>query len=248
MKNHKIIIMLALLIALPLTALAQTKQITLTTHNLCPYGCYDEDDVFDGCALRVVGYSLKKMGVELNLVVVPWIRAQRMANDEKVDGYFAASQSEERDRNGVRSSVVAEQRWNWYMLRNNTLDPSGADFKENATVAAFRGSNMLKWLKDRDYNVTASPPTTEQLLNMLLLGRFDAMLANDMVMTDKIMKRNLHGRFKVMTLISKPLGVYFSNAFLKKNPDFLDKFNKNVEEYMEMNPLPSNSFACPLLQ
>ncbi|WP_051676951.1 substrate-binding periplasmic protein [Maridesulfovibrio frigidus] len=248
MKSYKIVIILALLITLPFPALAQTTQITLATHNWCPYGCYDENDVFDGCAVRVVKYSLKQMGVELDLIVVPWLRAQRMAKDGKVDGYFAASQNQERDRNGVRSSLIAEQRWNWYMLRDNKLDPSGADFKENATVAAFRGSNMLTWLKDNGYDVTASPPTTEQLLNMLLLGRFDAMLANDMVMTDKIMKQNLHGRFKVVTLLSKPLGVYFSNAFLKNNPNFLDTFNKHVEEYMKINPLPYDSFACPLLQ
>ena len=200
--------------AFPFSVSAQIKQVTLATQNLCPYGCYDENKNFDGCAVQVVKYALNKMNVGLKLVVAPWIRAQLMVNEGKADGFFAASQSEERDQNGVQSALIAEQRWNWYMLRENPKDPRTDDFKEKANVASFRGTNMLKWLRANKYSVIASPPTSEQLLYMLMIKRFDAMLANDMVMTDKIAKQNLQGRFKVVPLLSKPLGVYFSNKFL----------------------------------
>ncbi|MBI9111280.1 ABC transporter substrate-binding protein [Maridesulfovibrio ferrireducens] len=247
MKTSTFLIIIILIFSSTCTATAQPAKITLATHNLCPYGCYDENGIFDGCAVRVVKYAFNKMNIKLNIVVVPWIRAQRLAKDGKVDGFFAASKSEDRDQYGVQSAIIAEQRWNWYMLQENPLDPASEHFKKRATVASFRGSNMLKWLKANNYNATSSPPTTEHLLNMLLLKRFDAMLANDMVMTDKILKHNIHNRLKIITLLSKPLGVYFSKNFINENPDFLSQFNKHVEKYMKDHPLPLNLFACPLL-
>lgn len=217
------------------THAAQPETISLSTHDLCPYGCYTDSGEFDGHAVRVVRHALKQMGVGLELVVVPWERAQFMARNGDVDGFFAASRNPRRDSEGEMSAIIAEQKWNWYLLVTSPFDPNSPDFKEKAKVTSFIGANMLKWLRKNGYKVSPPPPTTEDLASMLLFRRFDAALANNLVMEEIIRRRNLDTAFKVFTLKDKPLGVYFTNDFVQKNPGFLEKFNKHVREYRQRN-------------
>jgi len=90
---------------------------------------------------------------------------------------------------------------------------------------------MLDWLKENGYNVKAEPPDTEALFKMLLYKRVDAILANNFVAEEIIKKENLAGRLKSAIQQDQPLGVYFSKAFLAKNPGFLDEFNAGVADY-----------------
>lgn len=233
------IIVLLLLLASPCLSLAKNPDtIRLATHNLCPYGCYDMTDRFDGHAIRVIRYALDKMEISLNIVVVPWERAQYLTWKGEVDGFFAASQNAKRDEKGVMSAIVAEQTWTWYLLKDNPLDPNSADFKRLASVGSFHGANMLKWLKENDYNVVATPPDTNFLTDMLMAGRMDALLANNQVMGEIIRAHRLEGIFKSVTCKHKPLGVYFSMEFIEKHPGFIEDFNYFVEEYRNRETRP----------
>ena len=222
----------ALLMVSPVLA----AEVTLATHDLCPYGCYDNARNFDGIAIRVVRYAFDQMKLPLKIVVVPWERAQKMAWDGEVQGFFAASQNAKRNEKGTMSAVIAEQKWNWYLRADSRLDPQDKNFKTVARVASFQGANMLIWLEEHGYNVTAKPSDTECLVRMLLARRVDAILANNLVMENIITRDSLQGRFKITTLKEKPLGVYFTNRFLEYQPDFLDRFNEHVEQYRRLHP------------
>lgn len=226
------VLYIAFILLLPNSAHAQRPdEVTLSTHNLCPYGCYNDIDFFDGYAVRVVRYAFNRMEIPLKIKVVPWSRAQYMAETGLSDGFFAASRNADRDSTGVMSTPVAEQKWTWYLLNNSPLDPAADDFKQAATVSSFHGANMLKWLQENGYNVFAPPTDTEALARMLLANRFDAILANNLVMDEIIRRDGLKSKLKSHTLKNKPLGVYFSNRFVKENPGFVDEFNKFVLEY-----------------
>ncbi|WP_147819066.1 substrate-binding periplasmic protein [Salidesulfovibrio onnuriiensis] len=230
-------LLLLLALAFPGAALSQgPRSVVLATHNLCPYGCYDEKGTFDGSAVQAVRHAFQQMNIPVSIVVVPWQQAQQMARKGQADGFFAASQNSRRDSEGIMSAVIADQKWNWYLLRESRLDPASPDFKGQAKVGGFSGANMLKWLQDNNYNVVGTPPNTEGLADMLLAQRLDAILANNKVMDEIVRKRQLHGVFRSVTLLDKPLGVYFSNRFLLQYPDFLKEFNKHVLEYRKENP------------
>ncbi|SOB59765.1 conserved exported protein of unknown function [Pseudodesulfovibrio profundus] len=226
----------ALLMSFSTGICGQSRRIVLATHDLNPYGYYHDSGKFDGDAVRVVRYALDKMGISLNLIVVPWERAQLMTWEGEADGFFAASKNEYRERHGVMSEIIADQKWTWYMLKSNPLDPSNDDFKENARVTSFIGANMLKWLKNNGYLVATPPKNTEALARMLQYQRFDAALANHRVMENIIHKHKLHGKFKSRTLQDKPLGVYFNRNYLARHPEFLEEFNHYVREYRTLNP------------
>ena len=163
------------------------EKVILTTHNLYPYGSYPTEDrqkviadeTFKGVAVDRVRCVFKKMDIPLEIQVVPWRRAQRLVQRGLAEGFFAASQKDSRDEYAVKSAVIADQKWNWYLLKTNPLTPQEPSFKEKATVAGFLGANMLQWMQENGYNVTATPTDTEALLRLLLARRVDAVMAND---------------------------------------------------------------------
>ena len=146
------------------------------------------------------------------------------------DGFFAASQNSYRDSYAVMSTIIAEQKWQWYLLAENPLTPKSKTFKQQAEVGAFIGANMLKWLEKNNYNVASRALNTEILLKMLLKKRLDAILTNNHV-TDALIERyKVADKIKSYVNKNKPLGVYFSKIFLSRYPAFLARFNEEVLE------------------
>jgi len=217
-------------------------KVRLTTHNLCPYGCYKEsaanqqfeDSNYTGVAVDVVRCVFRKMDVSLEIIVVPWERAQRMVMHGKADGFFAASQKDSRDEFAVMSAIIADQKWQWYLLKENPLDPTRPSFKQQATVGGFLGANMLKWMEEKGYDVRARPVNTEALLKMLLSKRVDAIMANNYVMEILLKKYGATNRVKTFVSKDKPLGVYFSKNFVSERPTFLEDFNGNISSCKEL--------------
>lgn len=217
-------------------------KVHLTTHNLCPYGCYKgnasnqqfEDSNYTGVAVDVVRCVLQEMEVSLEISVVPWERAQRMVIHGKADGFFAASQNDSRDEFAVISDIIADQKWQWYLLKDNPLDPTRPSFKQQATVGGFIGANMLKWMEAEGYDVRARPVNTEGLLKMLLSKRVDAIMANNYVMETLLKKYGVTNQVKTFVNKYKPLGVYFSKTFVSERPTFLEDFNGNISSCKEL--------------
>ncbi|MBW8192461.1 transporter substrate-binding domain-containing protein [Neiella marina] len=214
---------------------ANPRTLVLATHNLCPYGCFsagaDKTDMsqFRGIAVETVRCVLADIGWQLKLDVVPWARAQQLAKFNAVDGFFAASHKAERDEFAHMSAIIAEQRWDWYLMADSPLIPDSADFKRVAKVGGFDGSNMLTWLRSNNYMVASNPPDTGKLLKVLLAKRVDAVVANDKVMTELLVRRGVGQKVKSYPLVNKPLGVYFTHDFVAHNPGFLEQFNDHVE-------------------
>ena len=217
---------------------AAKKSIVLTTHNLSPYGSFPNgvrpglvaDESFTGVAVDRVRCAARAIDYDLKVVVVPWKRAQANARAGSSDGFFAASQKNTRDEYAVLSEFIAEQKWQWYLLKDNKKNPNDPEFKSEAMVAGFVGSNMLSWMEKNKYKVGPRPLDTRRLLNTLLAGRVDAILANNLVMDVLIKKQQVEDKLKFYVAKDKPLGVYFTKLFLKKNAGFLDKFNKAVRK------------------
>jgi len=211
-------------------------EVILTTHDLYPYGSYPEkslnkviaDDSFKGVAVDVVKCVLGKMKTPFKIHVVPWKRAQFLVQHGKADGFFAASQKDSRDEYAVMSAKIADQKWNWYLLKDNPLNPQEKTFKENATVGGFQGANMLEWLQENNFNVVVEPNDTETLLKVLLAKRVDAIMANNYVMEALLKKEGATQQVKSYVNKYKPLAVYFSKEYLATHPGFIDVFNSYV--------------------
>ena len=189
--------------------------VKLSTHELYPYGASLPDGSFRGRAADVVVCSFENMGVELELRIRPWKRAQFEVQKKISDGFFAASQNIERDTFAQKSTIIADQKWVWYLLKTSSWDPNSDHFHKNALVSSFLGANMQDWLVRNKYNITSSTPlTTKTLANRLLRGRIDAGLANNYVMNEILEKSAWQHKVRKVVLKNKPLYVYFTNKFI----------------------------------
>ncbi|WP_417454008.1 substrate-binding periplasmic protein [Kiloniella sp.] len=211
------------------SAVIAAEPVIITTHELPPYSYFDEENNFTGIATTVLECVLHKLEKPYKIQVVPWKRAQILVQNHEADGFYAASKNAFRDSYAVMTKAIAEQTWTWYLRKESLLDPQSNDFKKNANVSSFLGANMHKWLIANDYNVSNTPATdTKSLLRMLLSDRFEAVLANELVMDRLLHKTDQLEHVRKVDLKNKPLGVYFSNRFLLNNPGFIEQFNQQV--------------------
>jgi polar amino acid transport system substrate-binding protein len=221
--------MLVLANMLAVSSLQAAEPVRIATHDQAPYGTYAPDGSFDGVAVKVMKCVFKRMKRDVSIEVFPWARAQYMAENSEVDGFFPATMKPERLVWAEASEVIADQKWVWYLPAANKLEPGSADFKSSAKVGAHLGSNRLKMLEDEKFNVVAKPPTDEQLLLMLASGRVDAILGGNLSIADAMKTRKIDSaKFRAVVERDNPLHAYFGRKFLQNEPEFMKRFNAQV--------------------
>jgi polar amino acid transport system substrate-binding protein len=129
----------------------------------------------------------------------------------------------------VLSATIAPQEWRWYLLKRSALDPRSESFKRTARTSSFLGANMQDWLIENGYSAEVSPHQNTNLLAMLLNDRVDAILANRLVMEHLLVQSGKTDAVKSYMALDKPLGIYFSKAFLATQPpDYLPRLNRAI--------------------
>lgn len=190
----------------------------LLTQEQAPYTMQLSGGGQAGLALDTVRCAFQRLGQPAEIKFVAWARAQRRVENGEGDGYFPASRNTQRDALSQWFGPVAPQQWRWYLRRDSRLDPLAPGFRQYARVGAYAGSNMLHWLQAQHYQVTVSPPEHDQMLDVLLAGRADAVLAANLAMDKLLMQRGAAGQVRSVLAQDKPLGLYLSHRFLAQQP------------------------------
>lgn len=200
-------------------SLAQAAMaLHLLTQEQDPYAMQLPGGEQRGLAVEVVRCALHGLALPFQVQFVAWARAQRRVDRGEADGYFPASRNAQRDSLSQWFGPVAPQQWRWYLRRDSRMDPLAPGFREYARVGAYAGSNMLTWLQEQHYQVSVSPPEHDQILDVLLAGRADAVLAADLAMDKLVAQRGAANRVRSVLAQDKPLGLYLSHRFLAQQP------------------------------
>ena len=194
------------------------QPLHLLTQEQAPYTMQLAGGSQAGLALDTVRCAFGRLGLPAEIRFAAWARAQRRVENGEGDGYFPASRNAERDGLSQWFGPVAPQQWRWYLRRDSRLDPLAPGFREYARVGAYAGSNMLHWLQEQHYQVTVSPPEHDQMLDVLLAGRADAVLAANLAMDKLLAQRGAAGKVRSVLAQDKPLGLYLSHRFMAQQP------------------------------
>lgn len=222
-------VVLAALLLVATHAWSEMHTVSLTTHDLPPYSFPVEGATPSGIAVQTVQCAAKVLSIPVNIGFFPWKRAQEMVKKGAADGFFGASQADQRDVYAVLSATIAPQEWRWYLLKTSAMDPRSETFKSTARTSSFLGANMRDWLIENGYSANDSPLQNSNLLAMLLNDRVDAILAIRLVMEQLLMQSGKADAVKSYTALDKPLGIYFSKAFLAAQPpDYLPRWNQAI--------------------
>jgi len=168
----------------------------------------------------------KQLGRDFNVQVIPWRRAYQDVKSNRIDGFFTAVPMRQVDPYAVLSSPLVLENWYWFWRTDTTAPES---WREGYKLGSILGSQQETWLGEAGYKVDMSGNNLPQLIKLLKSKRIDVVLADREHFVQaahelKIDPNNFQTRFFRYV----PLGVYFNEQFLNRNPDFLINFNQRI--------------------
>ena len=201
------------------TAYSEVKigppRLLLTTQDWRPYQTFEAGEM-GGTALDKVKCVLSKMQQPYQLTMTTWSEAQLRVHTGEQHGFFIATQTKERDSYATLSSPISEQKMTWYF--GPGVEPYVNELtKLNLTFSAKFGSSKWFWLKRNGYNVVKQPRDAKVLLRLLKQREIDIALEDQAVFEQELKRASLPIDFFQSKLLRRePMGIYFSNRFLRK--------------------------------
>ena len=217
-------LLLASLLCLSLPAFGR---ILLDASSAPPYQ-FENEGRLTGTAVETLDCVFRAVGLPYEVRAVPWRRARFNVQNALAEGLFSAMRFAEMDRYATLSAPLALEKWYWFSLNEQLLYVQGFPFGRR--LGGVLGSNQSGWLAERGVVLSKEVTSVGQLIRLLEAGRIDAFLADihtvNLYLRDHASGLVIHSRFEKYT----PLGVYFSNHFLRERPDFLSRFNSMMPQ------------------
>ncbi len=209
---------------------AANSAIHFSTAIISPYQMYSQDGELGGFAIPLVGCAMAQLGRTYKIDVLPWARAQKNVELGESDAFFVASRNDARDAYAQQSAPLFSGSRSWFFRTGLELDPQSNEFRENAMVGTVFGTNMHRLLMETHRNVITKT-TEKELISLLEIGRLDGLFLTDLMFDHSLTSLGLEPLdFVKKESVQQPLGVYFGNHFLARNPSFLGGFNHAISE------------------
>jgi ABC-type amino acid transport substrate-binding protein len=208
-------------------SLETTGRILLDTSSAPPYQIETEGRI-TGTAVDTLDCVFRAVGLPYEIRVVPWRRARFNVQNGLAEGLFSAMPFVEMDQYATLSAPLALEKWYWFGLSEQMLYEQS--FPLGRRLGGVLGSNQSGWLAERGMALSEEVTSVGQLVSLLETGRIDAFIADIHTVNQYLRDRDpgplIYSRFEKYT----PLGVYFSNDFLRARPDFLARFNDKMSQ------------------
>ncbi|WP_264345543.1 substrate-binding periplasmic protein [Rheinheimera sp. MM224] len=198
-----------------------------------PY-TYQESGHNKGIGYEAVAAIMADLEQPFSVQLVPHFgRAIVELQQDTVDGFFLATESDERNKNAEFSEAVLTIQWTWVWLKQRTdLVPGSANFKHKAQVSAQTNSNTFRWLKEHHYQVTAGTTDIRGLLNLLKFKRVDAILLPELTIKTLMAEQDIDtALFSFQQEITLPFAIYINKTYLNNHPQFMQQLNVAIRRY-----------------
>lgn len=202
--------------------------LRLVTQSLPPYASVYHDGKLHGTTAGVLLCLLNKLGTDYDVDMVPWARAEHSLAFGASDAMFPAIVSAARDQAGVASVPVGSETWSWFWLAAANLSNKDLLPARGLDVGAVHGTDARNYLAAKGYRIVAEPDSLDSLLHMLFAGRAKAMLAPADAVQDLLARDGDADKVLSQPMATFPTVVYFSRAYLQRQPGFLATFNREV--------------------
>jgi len=236
-KVKTFLLSLSVISYLLMSCASYATKLRLVIPQFPPYTS-EENRSFSGIGIKLVDQVMQDIGVNYKLRAVPnYARALEEVRRGQADGFFLASENEQRNTVAVMSEPLLMNRWSWFFSPNKKLNLSSSAFKSAAKVATIHGSNTNKWLIKNNYNITTKPNSASSFPMLLLeKKRIDAVFLSSAVF-HQVLKAQGYSTKDYVEVIqkSKPFGLYISKAYLERNPYFMKKLNTAIIKRQDLN-------------
>lgn len=166
---------------------------------------------------------LSRMQFSSSIQTKPWNRIYHDLQRGQLDGFFSALPRQQMDAFAEISVPLVIENWYWFWRPGIDAPDS---WQKGYKLGSILGSQQEKWLEESGYTISMSANHLPQLIKMLNTGRIDVILVDREHFFQAISHSNLSvGDYESRFFRYVPLGAYFSESFLQKNPGFLNRFN-----------------------
>ncbi|PKF61631.1 hypothetical protein CW745_09915 [Psychromonas sp. psych-6C06] len=226
-----------LIASLMLSHYACATSLRLVIPQFPPYTS-EEKGIFSGIGINLIDRVMKDIGIDYQLRVTPnYARALGEVVRGQADGFFLASENEQRNEVAVFSEPLLINHWSWFFAPNKQLDPTSNSFKSTANVATIHGSNTHVWLTKQGYQSITKSNSGYMFPRLLLeKKRIDAVFLASVVFRKELEFYGYKSSDYVEVVEkSKPFGIYISKEYLKKYPDFMSKLNNAIIKIQKLD-------------
>ncbi|GGW75636.1 transporter substrate-binding domain-containing protein [Alteromonas halophila] len=171
---------------------------------------------------RLLACIFKNVGLNYEIVHIPWARAKRELSRNSVDGIFLTSFSE--NTAGVNTQPIYLEKW-FAFSHKNTL----SDLRDQR-IGVIRESDIAHWLNKQGINPYIMAASYQQLVEQFNAGRFDVFIADIRLLERasgaSALLASLHRHF--VRYMAK--GLTFSAEFVRDNPELVRAFNNRIKQ------------------
>jgi hypothetical protein len=119
--------------------------------------------------------------------------------------------------------------WSWFYLRQNHGDHR-PDFMSMERIGTILNTNTHKWLVSNGFQVSYATTDPVQLVGLLNRRRLDAVFLAEAVFKEAQLSHDRVVDYLQHIELAKPMGVYISKEYLRKEPLFMAKFDQQILE------------------
>lgn len=203
--------------------------IVLGVPNFKPYTYLDRGKI-TGSAIVPVKQALDDLDVPVTLRLYPtYTDLIKAIKRNEIQGFFLASQNEERDRYAQFSKPVTINNWAWFTLKEPKYPLGSDNFSHHALIGTIQKTNTFRWLVRNGYQ--AHGDLASKLPTLLMNRKLDAVFAAEAVFEKSSKESGISLRiFEKKVERGKPFGMYISRQYLKKNKGFMKKLDQYIEK------------------
>lgn len=205
-------------------AISDEGRLTLSTYEFSPY-VYIQDGQVYGDSIEKIKCTLAQLNKPYKITVRNWFSGYLRLINEKQDGFFIVQESSDLSPYGEISSPMTNQTLTWFYGKDKNYKINHTT-KSQLKFAAVYGSQEWFELKRNGYNLIKKPRNIQDLISLLKNKEANVVVADEIAFKSAVKASGEFEDYFNSTLFKKiKLGVYFSNEFLTKEPDFLPDFN-----------------------
>jgi ABC-type amino acid transport substrate-binding protein len=225
-----LLILISLIIAKPCFSVQKLK---CATTNYPPYSIFDKStDTFTGLDLDIVLPLFEQLGIEVDIVNLPWARLKKEIPKGDYDCYFSLGKFKDREQFLEYSNLPMHITSIAIFYIENQ---GGIDFSKKI-VGVHRGINIHENIPPT-YGIQSSTvhklPSNEVLFKMLYTGRVDAVVTNKVVGKYILKQMDVNFSVDILDIEEYKLPVYL--AFRKGVVD-ISQVNKMLLKIKTSTP------------
>lgn len=199
-----------------------------------------------GITIEMLHMIAKDMDIDLSLERKPWKRCLADMQSNRSDGCFSASYKKEREELGVYpkagdkvddSKSLMNSSYSFYAKKEANIGWKKGDFStlKGKQIGYIRGFSVGEVLKEQKLEKLSDFKDIKQALNMLSLGRVDALALISVSADNEISINSKFSNIEKLepVISSKPYYLMFSKGFYEKNKKLCEAFWQKIKEYRD---------------